>query len=81
MCFPLQLLHQAFLVVPDGLPWASRCSPEEWTAWCRVRDGLDESNDFFEVVQIEPEVEEVFDLVGDAELEGWDESRAYVLCV
>ena len=31
---------------PDGLNWAPRCSPEEWTAWCRVRDGLDVSNDF-----------------------------------
>ena len=51
---------------PDGLPWAPRCSPEEWTAWCRVRDGLDQSNEF------EPENEEVFDLVGVAELEGWD---------
>ena len=57
---------------PDGLPWAPRCSPEEWTAWCRVRDGLDQSNEFFEVVQVEPEVEEVFDLTGIAEAEGWD---------
>ena len=23
----------------DGLPWATRCSPEEWAAWCRVREG------------------------------------------
>ena len=43
--------------------------------WCWVRDGLDQSNDFFEVVQIEPEVEEVFDLVGVAGSEGWDESE------
>ena len=57
---------------PDGLPWAPRCSPQEWTAWCRVRDGLDQSNEFFEVVQVEPEVEEVFDLTGIAEAEGWD---------
>ena len=28
-----------------GLNWAPRCSPEEWTAWCRVRDGLDVSNE------------------------------------
>ena len=30
------------------------------------------SNDFFEVVQIEQEEEEVFDLAGIAEAEGWD---------
>ena len=60
---------------PDGLPWAPHCSPEEWTAWCRVRDGLDQSNEFFEVVQLEPEVEEVFDLTGIAEAEGWDPSE------
>ena len=59
---------------PDGLNWAPRCSPEEWTAWCRVRDGLDVSNDFSEVVQIEQEEEEVFDLVGVAESEGWDQT-------
>ena len=41
----------------DGLNWAPPCSPEEWAAWCRVRDGLDVSNDFFEVVQIEQEEE------------------------
>ena len=46
----------------DGLPWAP------------VRDGFDQSNDIFEVVQIEPEVEEVFDLTGVARAEGWDES-------
>ena len=69
-------------VPPPGLPrradgpnWAPRCSPEEWTAWCRVRDGLDVSNDFFEVVQIEREEEEVFDLVGIAEAEGWDQTE------
>ena len=33
--------------LPGGLNWAPRCSPKEWTAWCRVRDGLDVSNDFF----------------------------------
>ena len=55
-----------------GLNWAPRCSPEEWTAWCRIRDGLDVSNDYFETVQIEQEVEEVFDLTGIAEAEGWD---------
>ena len=60
---------------PDGLNWAPRCSLEEWTAWCRVRDGLDVSNDFFEVVQIEQEEEEVFDLVGIAEAEGWDQTE------
>ena len=60
---------------PDGLPWAPHCSPEEWTAWCRVRDGLDQSNKFFEVVQVEPEVEEVFDLTGIAEAEGWDQTE------
>ena len=59
----------------DGLNWAPRCSLEEWTAWCRVRDGLDVSNDFFEVVQIEREEEEVFDLVGIAEAEGWDQTE------
>ena len=61
--------------LPGGLNWAPRCSPEEWTAWCRVRDGLDVSNDFFEVVQIEQEEEEVFDLVGIAEGEGWDQTE------
>ena len=40
-----------------------------------MRDGLDQSNDFFEVVQIEPEVEQVFDLSGVARAEGWDESE------
>ena len=60
---------------PAGLPWAPRCSPEEWTAWCRVRDGLDQSNEFFEVVQVEPEVEEVFDLTGIAEAEGCDQTE------
>ena len=59
----------------DGLLWAPRCTPEEWTAWCRVRDGLDQSNDFFEVVQIEREEEQVFDLSGVARAEGWDESE------
>ena len=59
----------------DGLNWAPRCTPEEWTAWCRVRDGLDVSNDFFEVVQIEREEEEVFDLVGIADAEGWDQTE------
>ena len=61
--------------LPGGLNWAPRCSPEEWTAWCRVRDGLDVSNDYFEVVQIEQEEEEVFDLVGVAEAEGWDQTE------
>ena len=61
--------------LPGGLNWAPRCSPEEWTAWCRVRDGLDVSNDFFEVVQIEQEEEEVFDLAGIAEAEGWDQTE------
>ena len=60
---------------PDGLNWAPRCPPEEWTAWCRVRDGLDVSNDFFEVVQIEQEEEEVFDVVGIAEAEEWDQTE------
>ena len=60
---------------PDGLNWAPRCSPEEWTTWCRVRDGLDVSNDFFEVVQIEQEEEDVFDLVGIAAAEGWDQTE------
>ena len=61
--------------LPGGLNWAPRCSPEEWTAWCRVRDGLDVSNDYFEVVQIEREEEEVFDLAGIAEAEGWDQTE------
>ena len=62
--------------LPGGLNWAPRCSPEEWTAWCRVRDGLDVSNDFFEVVQIEQEEEEEgFDLAGIAEVEGWDQTE------
>ena len=39
--------------LPGGLNWAPRCSPEEWTAWCRVRDGLHVSNEYFETVQIE----------------------------
>ena len=60
------------LVVRMGSPGLRVASPEEWTAWCRVRDGLDQSNEFFEVVQVEPEVEEVFDLTGIAEAEGWD---------
>ena len=30
---------------------------------------------FFEVVQVEPEVEQVFDLTGVAGAEGWDESE------
>ena len=54
----------------DGLNWAPRCPPG-----CRVRDGLDVSNDFFEVVQIEQEEEQVFDLVGIAESEGWDQTE------
>ena len=58
--------------LPGELNWAPRCSPEKWTAWCRVRDGLDVSNDYFEVVQIEQE-EEVFDLAGIAE--GWDQTE------
>ena len=33
------------------------------------------SNDFFEVVQIEQEEEEAFDLVGIAEAEGWDQTE------
>ena len=61
--------------LPGGLKRAPRCSQEEWTAWCRVRDGLDVSNDFFEVVQIEQEEEEVFDLAGIAEAEGWDQTE------
>ena len=65
----------------DGLPWATRCSPEEWTAWCRVRDGLDQSNDFFEVVQIEPELQEVFDLVGVAGSEGGTSPSSCTLCL
>ena len=66
---------------PDGLPWAPRCTPEEWTAWCRVRDGLDQSNDFFEVVQIEPEVEEVFDLAGLLSLRGGTRLSSCTLCL
>ena len=40
-----------------------------------MRDGLDQSNDFFEVVQIDWEEEQVFDLSGVARAEGWDESE------
>ena len=44
-----------------------------------MRDGLELSNDFFEVVTIEPVgepvEEEVFDLAGIARSEGWDESE------
>ena len=61
--------------LPGGLNWAPRCSPEEWTAWCRVRDELDVSNEYFETVQIEQEEEEVFDLVGISEAEGWDQTE------
>ena len=78
-CCLLLLLLLAFPVVLTGSPGTTRCSPEEWTAWCRVRDGLELSNDFFEVVTIEPVgepvEEEVFDLAGIARSEGWDESE------
>ena len=40
-----------------------------------MRDGLDQSNDFVEVVQIEREEVQVFDLSGVARAEGWDESE------
>ena len=72
MCFRLQLLHLAFLVVQMGSPGLRVARRRNGRRGAGCGTG---SNDFFEVVQIEPEVEEVFDLVGVAELEGWDQTE------
>ena len=74
MCFRLQLLHLTFLVVQMDSPGLRVARRRNGRRGARCGTGST-SNDFFEVVQIEPEVEEVFDLLGVAELEGWDQTK------
>ena len=74
-CAFASFLHLAFLVVQMGSPELRVARRRNGRRGAGCGTGSTSRTIFFEVVQIEPEVEEVFDLVGVAELEGWDQTE------
>ena len=71
----LLLVFLVFLVGSIGLRGARRRSGRRGVGF-GTDSTLDVSNDYFETVQIEQEEEEeVFDLAGIAEAEGWDQTE------